>query len=62
VVANTSTINRTGTMIRQIRVGSGIASEPLKSSYFLYTASILNETDALWEIYPGFDRLPLSEE
>lgn len=46
VVANTSTINRTGTMTRQIRFGSGIASEPLKSYCFFYTASILNYTGA----------------
>jgi hypothetical protein len=29
VVVNTSTINRTETMTRQIRVGSGIASDPV---------------------------------
>jgi hypothetical protein len=31
VVVNTSTINRTETMTRQIRVGSGIASDPVNN-------------------------------
>jgi hypothetical protein len=30
VVANTSTINKTETTMRQIRVGAGIASNPIK--------------------------------
>jgi hypothetical protein len=31
VVVNTSTINRTETMTRQIRVGSGIACDPINN-------------------------------
>ncbi|MGA2753070.1 MAG: hypothetical protein ABSE53_04830 [Terracidiphilus sp.] len=58
MIANTSTINRTETMTRQIRVGPGIASEPFKSFYFLDTASILNCTEAFSGNYPEFDRLP----
>ncbi len=62
VVANTSTINRTETRTRQIRVGSVIAREPLKSLSFLDTSPILNCTDcadALWGIVPKFERPPL---
>lgn len=48
-------------MTRQIRVGSGIASDPLKCFYFINSASILNRADALSKIHPTFER-PLSKE
>jgi hypothetical protein len=61
VVANTSTINRTGTMTRQIRVGADIRVS-LKRVYILYAASILNNTDALSNKDPPFDHLSFSAE